>query len=183
MANQLTQGDFGLPSTAGLSQHLPVARRVEVSVMPGCRGRIAVGELRRIARHVLAAEDVAPEVEAEVVLATAATVRELNRLYRGRDEETDVLSFAASEGGDFMDAPGVAPSLGEVVICVSVAEARANLAAQPVAAELAHLLTHGLLHTLGYDHEAGDSDALRMQAREDELLTALGYGGLYEHGH
>jgi probable rRNA maturation factor len=179
----LAQRDFGLPSTPGLSQHLPVVRRVEVSVMLGCRGRIGVGELRRIARHVLAAEQVAPEVEVEVVLASAATVRELNRLYRGRDEDTDVLSFAASEGGAFMDAPGAAPSLGEVVICVSVAESRANLAGQPVAAELAHLLTHGLLHILGYDHEASDDDALRMQTREDELLTALGYAGKYEHGH
>src|SRR5918992_5993570 len=109
-----------------------MARRVEVSVVPGCRGRIAVGELRRIARKVLADDGVAPEVEVEVVLASAATVRELNRLYRGRDEETDVLSFAASEGGAFMDAPGFAPSLGEVVICVSVAESRAKLARRPV---------------------------------------------------
>jgi probable rRNA maturation factor len=158
-------------------------RRVAVSLQAGGRGRIAVGELRRIARHVLAAEHVAPEVEVEVVLAGAATVRELNRLYRGRDEDTDVLSFAASEGGAFTDAPGVAPSLGEVVICVSVAESRANLAGQTVAAELAHLLTHGLLHILGYDHEASEDDALRMQTREDELLTALGYAGQYEHGH
>jgi probable rRNA maturation factor len=168
---------------AGLSQHLAVARRVEVSVMPGCRGRIAVGEMRRIARHVLAAEDVAREVEVEVVLASAATVRELNRLYRGRDEETDVLSFAASEAGAFQDAPGVAPSLGEVVICVSVAEFSANLKGRPVAAELAHLLTHGLLHILGHDHEATEDEAFRMQAREDELLAALGYAGKYEHGH
>jgi probable rRNA maturation factor len=151
--------------------------------MPGSRGRIAVGELRRIARHVLAAEDVAPEVEVEVVLASATTVRELNRLYRGRDVETDVLSFAASEAGAFQDAPGVAPSLGEVVICVSVAESRAEEAGRPVDAEMAHLLTHGLLHVLGHDHEAAEDAAFRMQEREDELLAALGYAGQYEHGH
>jgi probable rRNA maturation factor len=132
---------------------------------------------------VLADEGVAPEVEVEVVLADAATVRELNRLYRGRDEETDVLSFAASEGAAFPDAPGVAPSLGEVVIGVSVAELRAKEVGLPVAAELAHLLTHGLLHILGYDHEEGEDEALRMWSREDELLEALGYAGKYSHGH
>jgi probable rRNA maturation factor len=160
-----------------------MARKVEVSIQRGAGSPIRAAELRRIARRVLDWEGVSPEVEVEVVLADAAKVRDLNRLYRGRDEETDVLSFAASEAGAFQDAPGVAPSLGEVVMCVSIAESRAKEVGRPVAAELAHLLTHGLLHILGYDHEATEEEALRMQAREDELLAALGYAGQYEHGH
>ncbi len=73
-------------------------------------------------------------------------------------------------------------SLGEVVICLPLAEAQAAAAGRPVAGEVAHLLVHGLLHLLGYDHEeavAGES----MKGREDEVLTALDYAGGYEHGH
>lgn len=166
-----------------------MARNVAITMMPGTRGRIAAPELRRIARHVLAAEDVAPRVEVEIVLADPESSRELNRLYRGRDEPTDVLSFAASEGEAFLEAPGEAPSLGEIVICVAIAEVRAEEARaqgetdRGADAEVAHLLVHGLLHVLGHDHEQGEAESQEMQAREDELLTALGYAGRYAHGH
>ena len=138
---------------------------------------------------MLDAESVAREVEVEVVLADPETSRELNRLYRGRDEATDVLSFAASEGEAFLEAPDEAPSLGEIVICVAIAEAKVKEAVQrgeterTVDGEIAHLLVHGLLHVLGHDHEEGEAESLEMQAREDELLAGLGYGGRYAHGH
>ncbi len=157
-------------------------RRIAVRVLAGCRGRIGVAELRRIARHVLDAEGVAPQAEAEVVLGDADTVRELNRLYRGQDEATDVLSFASHEGDAFVESPEEPPSLGEVIVCLPVAEEQARATGRPVAGEIAHLVVHGLLHVLGYDHEdpvAGQ----RMKAREDEMLTALGYAGGYAHGH
>ena len=52
-----------------------------------------------------------------------------------------------------------------------------------VEAEISHLLVHGLLHLLGHDHEEGEAESEAMQAREDELLDALGFGGRYAHGH
>jgi probable rRNA maturation factor len=156
---------------------------IPVSILPGTRGRIRAAELRRIAAHVLGREGVTPGTGAELVLAGADTVRELNRLYRGRDEPTDVLSFAAHEGEPFLASPDEPPSLGEVVICVPVAEAQAAGAGRVAAGAIAHLLVHGLLHLLGYDHEASEADSRRMQAREDELLDALGYSGAYDHGH
>jgi probable rRNA maturation factor len=158
-------------------------RKVHIKLTSGSRGKITAAELRRVARSVLDAEDVAAAVEVEVVLADEATVRELNRLYRGRDEPADVLSFAAMEGEAFIASPDEAPSLGEVVICLPVAEAQASGAGRAVAGEVAHLLTHGLLHLLGYDHEEDEAESQRMKAREDELLTSLGYAGQYEHGH
>jgi probable rRNA maturation factor len=158
-------------------------RRVHVQLTRGSRGVIIAAELRRVARSVLDAEDVATAVEVEVVLADEAAVRDLNRLYRGRDEPADVLSFAAMEGEAFLSAPGEAPSLGEVVICLPLAQSQASAAARPVTGELAHLLTHGLLHLLGYDHEEDEAESARMKAREDELLASLGYAGQYEHGH
>jgi probable rRNA maturation factor len=145
---------------------------------------------------VLIAEDVARDVEVEVVLADAETVRELNRLYRGRDEPTDVLSFSALEVAgppagfaddapapvEFIEAPEATPSLGEVIVCLPVAEAQASAAGRAVAGEVAHLLVHGLLHLLAYDHET-PSDSEAMKAREDALLASLGYAGQYAHGH
>ena len=158
-------------------------RSVPIRVLPGCRGRINVAELRRVARYVLDGEGVVPAVEVEVVLADAATVRDLNRLYRGRDEETDVLSFAAREGEAFLAAPDEVPSLGEVIVCLPVAEASVRDEPEAtVGGAVAHLLAHGLLHLLGYDHEEA-ADAASMQAREDALLGDLGYAGQYAHGH
>jgi probable rRNA maturation factor len=157
-------------------------RRVPVQVMAGCRGRVTAAELRRVARTVLAAEDVASAVEVEIVLADESTVRDLNRLYRGKDESTDVLSFATREESEaFVGSPDEAPSLGEVIVCLPVAEAQASRAEREVAGEVAHLEVHGLLHLLGYDHEEAD-DSAKMQAREDDLLTGMGYAGQYAHG-
>ena len=164
-------------------------RTVAITMMSGTRGRITAPVLRWIARRVLDAEDVAPSVEVEIVLADSASSRELNRLYRGRDESTDVLSFATSEGEAFLDAPDEAPSLGEIVICVSVAEAQVERARsggeteRSVEGEIAHLLVHGLLHLLGHDHEEGEAESEAMQAREDALLDSLGFSGRYAHGH
>ena len=75
------------------------------------------------------------------------------------------------------------PSLGEVVVCLPVAEAQALAAQRGVAGEVAHLVVHGLLHLLGYDHEESEEESARMKDREDALLAALGYEGAYEHGH
>jgi len=157
-------------------------RKLPVEILPGCRGRITAGELRRVASYVLDKEGVAKEVTAEIVLGDNETVRELNRLYRGRDEPTDVLSFAAHEGDAFMDAPDETPSLGEVIVCLPVAEAQAAAANRAIGGEIAHLLVHGLLHILGHDHE-DPAEGTEMKEREDELLAALGYEGGYEHGH
>jgi probable rRNA maturation factor len=158
-------------------------RRVHVQLVPGSRGRVTAADVRRVARAVMSAEDVAPAVELEVVLADETAVRELNRLYRGKDEPTDVLSFGALEGEPFLDAPDEAPSLGQIVICLPVAESQAMAAGRAVAGEVAHLLVHGLLHLLGYDHEEDEAESERMKAREDELLSMLGYAGQYAHGH
>src|SRR5215471_1258240 len=160
-----------------------MARRIPIQVLPGCRGRIPVAELRRVVNAVLRAEEVASEVEASIVLADSATVQDLNRLYRGKDEPTDVLSFAALEGDAFVESPEETPTLGEIVVCLPVAEAQAAAAGRGVAGEVSHLIVHGLLHLLGYDHEDSEEESQRMKEREDEMLASLGYAGAYEHGH
>jgi probable rRNA maturation factor len=165
-----------------------VARNVAITFLPGMRNRLRAPELRAIVRRVLNSQSVAPDVEVEIVLADDATVRGLNRLYRGKDEETDVLSFAAQEGEAFLDSPDEAPTLGEVVISVPFVERQvADMAGRGIAittqGQLAHLLVHGLLHLIGLDHELGEREEVEMREREEALLALLGYEGQYAHGH
>ena len=76
---------------------------------------------------------------------------------------------------DYQHAPLV---LADLVLCASVVEREARAQRVPLAAHYAHLLVHGTLHAQGYDHQA-DADAAVMQARETEILLALGYADPY----
>ncbi|MCH8162442.1 MAG: rRNA maturation RNase YbeY [Chloroflexi bacterium] len=121
------------------------------------------------ANKVLAAEQVAPESELSVFVTDDETVRDLNRRFRHIDEPTDVLSFGLDDGPAFATPPDSANQAGEVVISFPTALQQARDAGHDVELELLHLLTHGVLHILGYDHEAPD-DARKMQAKEELLL-------------
>ena len=149
------------------------AHRIDVQVARPFRSALRAPWLRRIARQVLAAEGVGA-CELGVVISDEATVRELNSRYRGLDEPTDVLSFDLGEEGDtpFALPPGEAAPLGEVIISYPTALRQAEEQGHSVEAEVAHLLVHGILHLLGYDHlEAKDERAMRQ--REEEILGAL----------
>jgi len=101
-----------------------------------------------------------------------ATVRSLNRRYRGIDRPTDVLSFSAGRSATSHQPP--AASLGDVVIARGVARRQARAAGHSVLTELRVLALHGLLHLLGYDHHR---DGGRMRRVESRLRRK---GGLRE---
>ena len=153
------------------------AHRIEVQVARPFRSALRVAWLRRIARHVLAAEDAGP-TELGVVVTDDATVRELNSRYLGVDEPTDVLSFGLGEEDDvpFALPPDEAPSLGEVIISYPTAVRQAEEEGHGVEAEVAHLLVHGILHLLGYDHSEAEDERI-MRRREDEILAGLDLEG------
>ena len=92
------------------------------------------------------------------------TMTQLNAHYRGKDYATDVLSFEAPE---VFQAQG---HLGELVICLPVLKAQAREMDHSAESELRILLTHGLLHLLGFDHEKGGKQAVLMQSWEEKLL-------------
>ena len=111
--------------------------------------------------------------EISVLLVDERRSRALNARYRGRDKSTNVLSFpappvAARSGG----------VLGDLVICPAVLSAEARAQEKDVRAHWAHMVVHGLLHLLGYDHERR-SDAQRMQRREVRVLRRLGIANPY----
>ncbi|MEX2642644.1 MAG: rRNA maturation RNase YbeY, partial [Acetobacterales bacterium] len=114
-----------------------------------------------------------PGGEVSVVLAGDAMLHELNRGYRGQDKPTNVLSFPIDEP----DPAREAWMLGEVVIALETTRREALEEGKPVTDHLLHLVVHGVLHLLGYDHQT-DAEAERMEALEARLLAGLGVTAL-----
>jgi len=112
-------------------------------------------------------------------LVSDATIRALNAEHRGQDAHTDVLSFPLHATPDAKQVPFVLPpsepvSLGDVVVSLPRARAQAQAFGHATERELAYLVAHGVLHVLGYDHEAPD-ERERMRQREEEALVPLGF--------
>ena len=98
----------------------------------------------------------------------------LNRQYRGLDRPTNVLSFP------FEAPPQVATNhIGDLVICAPVVEREAAEQGKPPEAHWAHMVVHGVLHLLGYDHQT-DADAETMEGLEIAILGRLGFPNPYE---
>lgn len=125
-------------------------------------------------RWVTAALQQKTDAELTLRLVDEAESRELNSKYRGKDAPTNVLSFPAGL------PPGVdIPLLGDVVICAPLVHREAAEQNKPVQAHWAHLVIHGVLHLLGYDHQE-EREALEMEALEVDLLSSLGFPDPYE---
>ena len=112
----------------------------------------------------------APEtVEVSIVLADDDTVHALNRQYRGIDKPTNVLSFPIEE---WEEGGGQPVLIGDVVLGFETVKREAELADKPLGHHVSHLIVHGILHLLGYDHET-DSDAAEMEPLETAILARL----------
>ncbi len=105
--------------------------------------------------------------ELSVLLCDDRTMRRLNRRYRKRDRPTDVLAFSMQEG----EAVITTNLLGDVVISLDTATRQARRGDRSIIAEVTHLLAHGLLHLLGYDHQT-PSEATQMDSLTARLLAA-----------
>ena len=147
--------------------------QVNVRIDAPFRNKVREDWLRLITGCVLAAEGV-PPAEVGLVITGDRAVQTLNRSYRGEDAPTDVLSFALTEGEqDFVLPPDGLLRLGEVVVSFPAARRQAQQAGRPVDEELSHLVVHGLLHLLSYDHRE-EREEQEMRAREETLLAGLG---------
>ncbi|HCG78170.1 MAG TPA: rRNA maturation RNase YbeY [Oceanospirillales bacterium] len=113
------------------------------------------------------------EPELTIRLTDEEESQALNSEYRGKDKPTNVLSFP------FEMPPGIPLELlGDLIICVSVVEQEAQEQAKTTEAHWAHMVIHGCLHLLGYDH-IKDDEAEEMEALERDLLASLGYPDPY----
>ena len=117
-------------------------------------------------------------VEISVLLTSDDRVRELNAKWRGKDKPTNVLSFPLSETGDMDAAVGAELMLGDLVLARGVCAAEASEKRVRLEDHAAHLLVHGTLHLLGYDHH-DDASAEDMESREVRALARLGIADPY----
>jgi probable rRNA maturation factor len=134
--------------------------------------------LRRLVKESLGAHGVDTEVELSLLITDNATVRELNKKYRGKDKPTDVLSFALEANtrddavAGFVTPPGDMVHLGEVIISYPKASEQAAERKHSVEDELALLVVHGVLHLLGYDHDRPTRQR-KMRSMEQRVLSAV----------
>ncbi|CAQ85235.1 MULTISPECIES: rRNA maturation RNase YbeY [Photorhabdus] len=114
-----------------------------------------------------------PESEVTIRIVDETESHDLNLTYRGKDKPTNVLSFP------FEAPPEVdLPLLGDLIICRQVVEKEAEEQQKTVEEHWAHMVVHGCLHLLGYDHIA-DDEAEEMESLETEIMQKLGYSDPY----
>jgi probable rRNA maturation factor len=111
------------------------------------------------------------DIEIAVRLDSDEAVRILNRDYRGKDQPTNVLSFGMTPPGELADSPE--PMLGDIILAQGVCEREAQEKQVAIVDHATHLVVHGVLHLLGYDHE-GDAEAEAMEAIERIVMAELG---------
>lgn len=118
--------------------------------------------------------------EMSLVLADDAMVRELNRQYRGQDKPTNVLSFAALDDEDAPETEDGPLLLGDVIIAYETTAAEAEAEDKALSDHLSHLVVHGVLHLLGFDHMEED-EAQEMEGLESSILGMLGIADPYRN--
>lgn len=123
-----------------------------------------------------------PAVEVSVVLTSDAAVHELNRDWRGQDKPTNVLSFAGLDDDEAPVVVGAPVLLGDVIMAFGVCEQEAREQGKTLAHHAAHLVVHGTLHLLGWDHEEDETEAEEMERLETVILSGFGIADPYAEG-
>lgn len=133
----------------------------------------ALGDIEALCRRAFdAASAAAPVGEGNLALMLAGddALCDLNRTFRGKDKPTDVLSFPS--------LPMDRPFLGDIAVAYGISASDAELQGKTLSDHLVHLLIHGYLHLLGFDHET-DKDAADMEALEIKALASLDIANPY----
>jgi probable rRNA maturation factor len=137
--------------------------------------------------HAVRGRSITPSMTIRIVGERES--RYLNATYRGKDKPTNVLSFpfegsglgqsgSGRKGGRAPGSPHVPVELGDLAICAPVVAREAREQGKELRAHWAHMVVHGVLHLLGYDHE-NDRDAEVMESREVNILSQFGYANPY----
>lgn len=113
-------------------------------------------------------------VEVSVLYCGDGFMQDLNKQWRGKDQPTNVLSFPAASGKALTHTP----TLGDIIVSCDTVMREAKAEQKSFADHLSHMLVHGALHLVGYDHE-DDEEAEDMEAREREALAKLGIADPY----
>ncbi len=127
----------------------------------------------------LTLEDWQKPLELDIYITDLSEGRQLNFEARQKDYATNILSYPSDLPLEILQIlPTI--NLGELVICHKVVEKQAVEQGKSVKQHLTHLLVHGILHLLGFDHELGEDERLQMESFEIKILEKLGVGNPYE---
>lgn len=123
----------------------------------------------------LKAEDIQDDCEISVTFVSNEKIQEINKEYRGKDQPTDVISFALEEGDEDIPIIGASDTrvLGDIIISVDKAKEQAEEYGHSYERELGFLAVHGLLHLLGYDHETEEEER-EMFSKQESILENYG---------
>lgn len=131
--------------------------------------------VRRCCKAVLANEGFTDPAEISVTFVDDETIHELNKKHRNIDRSTDVLSFPMGENGEFdTNLDTGAKVLGDIIISIEHAYDQAEKYGHTLQREIGFLTVHSLLHLLGYDHEDGGLEMVKMREKEEAVLTSIG---------
>lgn len=149
---------------------------VEVQFACDDAGLPGADEIRAWVAATLAHAGFDAPFELGVRIVSSDEMQSLNRQYRHRDAPTNVLSFPAGAVAGL--PPGAPVALGDLVVCAAVVRDEARRQGKPAEAHWAHMIVHGVLHLLGYEHD-DEADAVRMEAAEKNILAAGGIADPY----
>ena len=131
--------------------------------------------IRRCCHAVLAAEQFGDSAEVSVSFVNNEQIRQLNNEFRQKDTATDVLSFPLGQDGVYdRNLETGALQLGDIVISIEKAVEQARIYGHSLQREIGFLTVHSMLHLLGYDHESGGLEMVRMREKEESVLSSLG---------
>ncbi len=131
--------------------------------------------IRRCCHAVLELEGMSGDYEVSVSFVDNENIQSLNSQYRQKDMPTDVLSFPLGENGVYdVNQESGAYVLGDIVISMEKAVEQAEMYGHSLRREVAYLTVHSMLHLIGYDHEDGGIELVRMREKEEAVLTSLG---------
>ena len=150
--------------------HLLLQQVVESRVLP-----VKKRDIQRYIWTTLAAVGVKKKRRCEVAIriVDSAESQQLNNSYRGKDKPTNVLSFPSDLPPEILAILPNRP-LGDLVICLPVVLVEASEQGKTADEHFAHLVIHGILHLLGYDHELGETEQKEMEAIEIGIMQQLG---------
>jgi len=120
-----------------------------------------------------------PVAEVSVVLAGSSLVHQLNSSYRGKDKPTNVLSFPACVPQYLFEETGQPYLLGDIILAFEIVFEEAKAQRKTLWDHTAHLLVHGTLHLLGYDHK-NEEEAEKMESLEKNILVRVGIANPYK---
>ncbi|MEM1044760.1 MAG: rRNA maturation RNase YbeY [Pseudomonadota bacterium] len=152
--------------------HLDI--RVDDDAWLGIDGVAELAERAAAAASAVAGQRLTDGAELGLILSSDAQIRILNRDHRNRDSATNVLSFPICDP----QAPLKGPLLGDVVLALETVQTEAKTAKKPLSEHISHLIVHGILHLLGYDHQI-DGEAEAMEDLERAAMKRLGYDDPY----